>query len=70
MNICDSLGGVMVNVFTLTVANSDIEPRLGQPKAYQIDMCYFSAKHTSLRNKSKGWLVGKREVSEWSDMRN
>ena len=70
MNICDSLGSVMVSVLTLTVANSDIEPRLGQPKAYRIGICCFSAKHTSLRNKSKGWLVGKREVSEWSDMPN
>jgi len=45
------------------------EPRSDQTKDYKIDICYFSAKHTALRRKTKDWLAGNQNnVSEWTDM--
>ena len=43
--------------------------RSGQTKDYKIGICFFSAKHATLRSKSKDWLVqNQNNVSEWSDM--
>jgi len=42
---------------------------LDQTKDYKIGMCCFSAKHASLRRKSKEWLPrNQNNVSELSDM--
>ena len=49
--------------------SSTFEPRSGQTKDYKIGICCFSAKHTVLRRKSKGWLArNQAKVSEWSNM--
>jgi hypothetical protein len=51
------------------VVDRGFEPRSGQTKDYQIGICCFSAKHASLRSKSKDWLARNQDnVSEWSDM--
>jgi len=43
--------------------------RSGNIKDYNIDICCSSAKHASLMNKSKNYVVQIYEnVSEWSDM--
>ena len=40
-----------------------------QTKDYKMNVCYFSAKHTSLRSKSKDWLARNQNgVSEWCYM--
>ena len=40
-----------------------------QTKDYKIGICCFSAKHATLRRKSKDWLArNQNNVSEWSDM--
>jgi hypothetical protein len=64
-----SIGGVMVSVLASSVVFSGFEPRSGQTIDYQISICCFSAKHVSLRRKSKDWLArNQNNVSEWSDM--
>ena len=46
-----------------------IEPPSGQTKNYKIGICCFSAKHATLRRKSKDWLPRNQDnVSEWGDM--
>ena len=41
----------------------------GQTKDYEIGICCFSVKHTTLRRKSKDWLARNQDnVSEWGDM--
>ena len=63
------IGGVMVSVLTLSVVDCGFEPPLGQTKDYKIGICYFYAKHTALRRKSKDWLAqNQNNVSEWDDM--
>ena len=45
------------------------EPRSGQTIDCEIGICCFSAKHTTLRRKSKDWLAQNLDnLSEWSDM--
>jgi hypothetical protein len=45
------------------------ESQSGQTKDYQIIICYFSAKHATLRPNSKDWLARNLDnVSQWSDM--
>ena len=59
----------MVSVLTSSVVDRGFESWLGQTKDYEIVICCFSAKHASLRNKSKHWLArNQNNVSEWSDM--
>jgi hypothetical protein len=42
---------------------------LGQTKGYVSGTCCFSAKHTTLRRKSKDWLaLNQDNESEWGDM--
>ena len=46
-----------------------IEPRSGKTKDCKICICYLSAKHESLRRKSKDWLDrNQNNVSDWNDM--
>ena len=54
-NFGNPIGGVMARRDHLESALSWIEPRSGQTKDYKIDICYFSAKHATLRRKSKDW---------------
>ena len=59
----------MVSVLTLSAVDDGFEPRSGQTKDYKIGICFFSAKHTALRRKSKDWLAqNQNNVSERSDM--
>ena len=51
------VGGVMVSVPTSSVVDPGFEPRSGQAKDYEIDICYFSAKHATLKRKDKHWLA-------------
>jgi hypothetical protein len=45
------------------------EPPSGQTKTNKIGICCFSAKHATLRRKSKDWLPRNQDnVSEWGDM--
>ena len=68
-NVINCIGGVMVSVLVSSAVEREFEPRLGQTKNYKIGICCFSAKHTALRRKSKGWLArNQNNVSEWSDI--
>ena len=59
----------MVSVLTSSAVNCGFKPHSGQTKDYKISICYFYAKHTALRRKSKDWLAqNQNNVSEWDDM--
>ena len=63
------IGGVMVRVLVSSAVDCGFQPWSGQTKDYIIGICFFSAKHTALRRKSKDWLTrNQNNVSEWSDM--
>ena len=47
----------MVSVIALSAVDRGFEPLSGQTKDYKIGICCFSAKHASLRSKSKDWLA-------------
>ena len=47
----------MVSVLASSAVDRGFEPWSGQTKDYKIGMCCFSAKHTALRRKGKGWLA-------------
>ena len=50
------------------IVNHGFGPRSCQTKHYNIDICCFSTKLTSLRRKSKDWLARNRDnVSKWND---
>ena len=53
----DCIGGVMIRVLSSSAVDRGFEPRSAQTKDYKIGICCFSAKHTSLRRKSKDWLA-------------
>jgi hypothetical protein len=59
----------MVSMFASSAVVRGFEPQSGQTKDYKIGICCFSAKHTTLRSKSKDWWApNQNNVSEWSDM--
>jgi hypothetical protein len=59
----------MVNVPVFTAVDRGFEPRSDQTKDYKIGICCFSAKHATLRRKSKDWLArNQNNVSEWIDL--
>jgi hypothetical protein len=63
------IGAVMVSVLTSYGVVLGFKPRLGQIKHYEIGICCFSNKHTSLRSKNKDWLAQNQDnVSECSDL--
>ena len=65
----DCICGVMISAFASSVVHHGLETRSGQTKDYKIGICCFSAKHASLRRKSKDWLArNQNNVSEWSNM--
>ena len=47
----------MVSVLASGEADRGFEFRSGQTKDYTIGICCFSAKHPTLRRKSKDWLA-------------
>ena len=51
----------MVSVLASSVVDRGFELRSGQTKDYKIGICCFSAKHTTLRRKSKNWLAGNQD---------
>jgi hypothetical protein len=51
------ISGVFVSVFASSTVDRGFEPRSSQTKDYKIGICFFSAKHASLRGKSKDWLA-------------
>jgi hypothetical protein len=63
------IDGVTVIVLGSSGVNRGFEPQLGQTKDYKIGICCFSAKHTALKKKRKGWLARNQDnVSEWGNM--
>ena len=65
------ISGVIVSVFASSAVDRGFEPLSGQTKDCKIGICYFSAKHTILRRKSKDWLAWNQDnVTEWGDMSN
>ena len=54
------IDGVIVSVFVSSAVDCEFETRAGQTKNYKIGICCFSAKHASLRRKSRlvGWESG------------
>ena len=55
--LVNHIGGVMVSMFASSAVDRGFEPRLDQTKDYKIGICCFSAKHASLRRKSKDLLA-------------
>ena len=67
--IRNRIGSVMVNVLAWSAVDRGFELRSGQTKNFKIGICGFSAKHTTLKRKSKDWWAqNQKNVSEWSDM--
>ena len=63
------ISGVMVSVLTSSAVDRGFEPRSGQTKDYEIDICCFSAKHAALSRKNKDCLArNQNNVSELRDM--
>ena len=63
------ISGVMVSVLASSAVDHGFELRSGKTKDYKMCMCCFSAKHATLRRKSKDWLTRNWDnVSEWGDM--
>jgi hypothetical protein len=57
----------MVSMLTSSAVEHGFEPWSGQ--TYKISICCFSAKHATLRRKSKDWLaLNQDNVSEWGDI--
>jgi hypothetical protein len=58
----------MVSVLALSVVDRGFKPRSSHTKDYKISICCFSAKHASLRRKTKHWLTRNQDnMSEWGD---
>ena len=55
--LINRVDGGMVSMLVSSAVDRGFEPRLGQTKDYRIGICYFSAKHTSLRKNSNDWLA-------------
>jgi hypothetical protein len=59
----------MVSVLASVVVDREFEPWSGQAKDYQIGICSFSAKHTTLRRNSKDWMARNQDnLSEWGEL--
>ena len=68
-NLMNRIGSVMVGVLASSVVGRGFEPRSGQAKVYKIGICCFSAKHATLRRKSKNLFArNQNNVSEWNNM--
>ena len=53
----DHIGGVTISVLSPSAVYRGLDPRVGQIKDYEIGICCFSTKHTSLKKNCKEWLV-------------
>ena len=63
------ISGVMVSALASSAVDRGLESRSGQTKNSKIGICCFSAKHATLRRKSKYLLARTQDnVSEWGDM--
>ena len=59
----------MLGVLVPSAVDRGFERRSDQTKDYNIDIYCFSAKHASLKRKSKDFLArNQNTVSEWCDM--
>ena len=59
----------MVRVLATSVVDCGFNLLSGQTKCYNIGICCFSAKHTTLKSNKKDWLTGFHDtVSVWSVM--
>ena len=58
----------MVCVFASSAVDRWFEIRSGHTKDYKTGICCFSAKHKSLRGKTKHWLARNQDMSEGGDM--
>jgi hypothetical protein len=56
-NCFNCIVGGMFSVLASSAVNPALEPRSVQTNDYAIGICCFSAKHTTLRQKSKDWLT-------------
>ena len=66
---CNRIGGVMISVLASSAVDRGFEQRSGQTKDCKTGICCFSAKHATLKSKSKDWLVrNQHNIPEWSDM--
>jgi hypothetical protein len=55
----------MASMVASSAVDREFEPRSGQTKDYEIDICCLSADHAALRSKSKDWLAqNQNNVSE------
>jgi hypothetical protein len=50
----------MAGMLASRAVDLGVEPRSVQTKDYKIGICYFFAKHATLRRKSKDWLAWNR----------
>ena len=50
------IDGVMVSVLASSAVDRGFEPWSGSTKDFNIDICCFSAKHSTFRRKNKDWL--------------
>jgi hypothetical protein len=67
--IKNHIDGAMASEFASSALNRLFEPRSGYAKYYEICICFFSAKHTSLTRKSKDLLARIQDnVSEWGNI--
>jgi hypothetical protein len=65
----DRIAGIMVSGLASSAVDRGFEPRSDLAKDYKIGICWFSAKHSALRRKSKYWLArNQNNVSEWGDL--
>jgi hypothetical protein len=63
------IGDVIVSVVVSRAVDRWFKHRSGQTKDYKIGMCFFFAKHKSLRRMTKEWLGREQDnVPELSDM--
>ena len=51
------IGGIMISMLVSSAVGRVFDPPSRQTKDYKIGMCYLSAKHATLRRKSKDWVA-------------
>jgi len=52
------IGSLTISVIDSGAADRRFDLRSGNNKAYDIDICCFSSKHTPLKKEDTDWLVG------------
>ena len=68
MSVCH-ISGVTISVLVWSAVDIGFHVHVRSYQRIKIDICCFSAKDATLRNKSRDWLVRNLDnVSEWSDM--